>query len=519
MRDLGTAGEKFFGTLCATAAGMAANKSETDINGWDLFVEIDNVPSKFDRMSMHEGLIETKIQVKSTDGNKKFVDVELSNLKKMATSSLPCFYVLLEFDSGDIPVRGYLRHFDDDLIEKTLRRVSDEYVKDPNVKLNKKKMRLSFHEPIVPLAASVLKQLTMNHIGASHFDYLDRKREHLKSVGFEEGAHRIQFSFTGDDKLHKLIDISLGKRGAVQVVNVHGASLRFGVLSDRHKLTDDTALLTMPDVIPSDHGFLTFRDKSTGRTLKFPVDLYTSPFNAWIPKPYQKIRMDAKLFEFNILNQGKTFNLSMNVDLLERFEVEEALRMFKLMHMFSNPKNVEIVFDFQDLSSTAYLKSGDGFPDQSKKIEILEGIVKIKRYFEVDTPLNFSDHELERINTKPNFIIKLIDGNPEIFTLKFPTIDDIALGTEIESFYIFSFQLEKYVFIELILFLGNVELEDDGQYSITPRVRRSFYKTMFLIDSFNKESLMGEITSLIEGYESELPVINFSPAFFESLKI
>lgn len=40
MRDLGTAGEKYFGMLCA-AAGMAANKSETDIHGWDLFAEID----------------------------------------------------------------------------------------------------------------------------------------------------------------------------------------------------------------------------------------------------------------------------------------------------------------------------------------------------------------------------------------------------------------------------------------------------------------------------------------------
>ncbi|WP_448649429.1 hypothetical protein [Pseudomonas corrugata] len=518
MRDLGTAGEKFFGTLCA-AAGMAANKSENDINGWDLFVEFDQASSKFDRMSMHEGLVEIKVQVKSTDGRKRAVDVELSNLKKMATSSLPCFYVLLEFDNGDFPARAYLRHFDDDLIEKTLRRVSDEHYKDPNVRLNKKKMRLGFHEPILPLAASELKQMIMGYVGASHLDYLEHKREFLRSVGFEEGSHQIQFSIVGDDKLHQLIDISLGKKGAIQVENVHHATLRFGILSDRLKLTDDTALLTISDIMPANHGFISFKDKSTGRTLKFAVDLYSSPLNSWIPKHHRKVRLDAKLFEFNILNYGKSFKISIDVELLEQIEVEDALRAFKLMHMLSNPQKIEITFDFNDLSSTAYLKPGEGFSDQSLIIEVFEGIIKIKRYFELEADLYFSLQDAETIRAGLNHLLPAINGDATIFKLKFILGDEIATGTEIECFYTLSFQLGSYVFVELILFSGDVEREEDGQYSLIPKAKKSLYKTMFCIDSIHKQTLAEEIANLIESHKSDLPVINFTRNFLKNLKV
>lgn len=517
MRDLGTAGEKYFGVLCA-AAGMAANKSETDIHGWDLFVEIDTSTNTFDRMSMHEGVIETKVQVKSTDGVRKSVDVELSNLKKMATSSLPCFYVLLEFDGGDAPARGYLRHVDNDLIQKTLRRVSDEHAKEPNVRLNKKKMRINFHDPISPLSASSVKQMILSHIGTSHLDYLDRKREYLKSVGFEEGSLRIKFSIVGDDKLHKLIDISLGKKDTVEIGTVHGSSLRFGILSERNELTSDTALLTMPDVTPSDRGFISFRDKSNGRTLRFPVDLYNSPFDSWVPKNFRKIRMDGRLFEFHVLNYGKSFNITMNIHLLEQLEVEEAYRMFKLTHMLSKPQNIDLTFEFQGNSSTAYLNAGESFPDQSAAIEALEKIIKIKHYFEVDSPLYFSASDINSARAELNQLIHAIEGAPEIFNLNFSSGDEISAEIELECFHIFSFQLGRYVFLELVLFLGKAVKAQGDQYNITPTNKKSFYKAMLKAGSIDSVTLQEEITTIVDSYESSRPVISFVPAFFASAR-
>lgn len=517
MRDLGTAGEKYFGMLCA-AAGMAANNSQTDIHGWDLFVEIDESTNAFDRMSMHEGVIETKVQVKSTDGDKRYVDVELSNLKKMATSSLPCFYVLLEFDGGEVPVRGYLRHFDNQLIQKTLRRVSDEHAKDPRVKLNKKKMRLNFDNLISPLSASVIKKMMMSHIGSSHLDYLEQKRKYLKSVGFEDGSHQIKFSIVGDDKLYQLIDISLGKKDSIEIAEVHGSSLRFGVLSERNELTSDTAVLTMPDVTPSDKGVLSFRDKSNGRTLKFPVDLYSSPFDSWIPKHFRKIRMDGRLFEFHVLNYGKSFNISMNIHLLEHFEVEESFRMFKLTHMLSKPKNIDLTFEFQSVSSTAYLSSGEGFPDQSSAIEAFEKIIKIKHYFEIDTPLYFSAPDIDSTRAKLNKLIHVVEGAPEIFTLSFSSTDEINSETELECFHVLSFQVGRYVFLELVLFTGKAIKVQVDQYNITPTAKQSFYKTMFNAGHVDKKILQEEITVIVDDYESSRSVINFVPAFFAKVQ-
>lgn len=514
MRDLGTAGEKYFGVLCA-GAGMAANKSETDINGWDLFVEIDKSSNAFDRLSMHEGLIETKVQVKSTDGDSKSVDVELSNLKKMATSSLPCFYVLLEFGGGDVPLKGYLRHFDNDLINKTLHRISDEYAKDPKVKLNKKKMRLNFQDEIKPLSASTVKEMLTQHIGSSYLDYIEKKSEYLKTVGFEDGTHRIKFTIVGDEKLSKLIDISLGKKNSIEVHEIHGSSLRFGILSERKDLTSDTAILTMPDVTPTDRGFVSFKDKSNGRTLKFPVDVYSSPLNSWIPKHLRKIRMDGKLFDFNILDQAKSFNISMNIHLLETFEVEESVRLFKLTHMLARPQNIDLTFEFQGSSTTARLNSGEGFPEQSHAIEALEKIVKIKQYFEVDTPLHFSSTDINNARNKLKKLIHIVEGAPEIFRLNFSSETEINSSTELECFHILSFQVGRYVFLELALFAGNAEKGQDDKYNLTPTSRNSFYRTMFEA-GVDLKTLEQEITKIIDDYDSPRLVMNFVPGFFTS---
>lgn len=517
MRDLGRAGEKYFGALCA-AAGMAANQSETDINGWDVLVEIENCAKDLDRMSMHEGLVETKIQIKSTDGKNRYVDVELSNLKKLATSSLACFYVLLEFDSGDTPTSAYLLHVDSELIKKTLERVSDEHLKNPNVKIHKKKMRIHFSEPIKPITAANLKHLITNHIGTSHLDYLRRKHDYLKSVGFEDGAHKIKFSIVGDDKLRQLIDISLGKKDTLEIGDVHGSSLRFGVLSDTRELTNQTALLTMSDIIPASHGSISFRDKSTGRTLTFQVDLYRSPFNSWVPEKFRKIRMETKLFDFYVLNYGQSFNITLNMHLCDELEVEEALKMLKLSHMLAKPQNVDLTFKFQDLSSTAYLKSGAGFPEQSNAIETLEKIVEIKKKFEIDTPLHFNDTELQIASNNLDQLIKMISETPNIFTLTFSSTKKIDPGTEIECFCVLSFQLATYVFLELVLFTGKTEQLEELQYTTTPTTKKTFYKTMIIRNSIDTAALEEDITTIIKNYESNHLLIDLSPSFFRKIK-
>ena len=214
MRDLGKAGEDFFSGLCAIS-GMTANKAVSDRNGWDLYVEIDEENMFLDAMSLHEGQVETKIQVKTTDGKNKFVDVELSNLKKMVTTPVPAFYVLIGYEGGESPAAAYLYHVDKELIDRVLKKIASLVAVNPKVKLNKRTMRLNFTQSITPLKGSRLREMMVSMIGGKSLKYIEQKTKYLESSGFEQGAHKLSFSIQGDDQLKQFIDMSLGFKGSL----------------------------------------------------------------------------------------------------------------------------------------------------------------------------------------------------------------------------------------------------------------------------------------------------------------
>lgn len=513
MRDLGAAGENYFSAWCA-ASGMTANKSVSDMNGWDVFVEIEKSAEKFDPASMHEGLIELKIQIKSTDGSKKSVDVELSNLKKMATTTLPSFYVLMEFDRSESPKNAYLLHVDSTLSNKILKRIAELFAQDAKVKLNKKKMRLNFIDSISPLSATKLKEMILSHIGPSHLSYIDQKRNHLLSAGFEDGSHRVKFSISGDDTLQKLIDISLGKKGGIEINDVHGSTLRFGIASDIPKLKSDTAILEMPNVMPDANGFISFRDKMTGRTLKFSADLYRSVFNSWVADDLRKIRIDCRLFEIHMFHQGKSVTITINTDKIDSFDVEDSLKLYKLVHMLWKPENVSMTLDFGNGSARATLNPGECFSDQSHVITVLERLVKIKNYFEIEDPFFATSKEINENLQRLIQFEKLIDGNLDGVLIQFELDPGPAPETEVECFYVASIELGGHALIELITFYGKIQSPEIGKYSLAPTEKQSLYKTVLAIEDIDKHALEEEITNSISEYKPTHCTINLVPYFF-----
>ena len=517
MRDLGAAGENYFSAWCA-ASGMTANKSVSDMNGWDVFVEIDQSGDKFDPKLIHEGLIESKIQIKSTDGSKKSVDVELSNLKKMATSALPSFYVLMEFDGSESPKNAYLLHVDSNLSGKILKRVAELLAQDKKVKLNKKKMRLNFTDNIRPLTATKLKEMILNHVGPSYLAYIDQKRIHLLSAGNE--SHKVNFSITGDDTFNELIDISLGKKGRIEINNVHGSTLRFGIATDLPKLKSDTAILEMPDVMPDAKGSLSFRDKTSGRILKFPVDLYRSVFNDWIPENLRKMRIDANLFEILMSHQGKLITITINTANIDNFEIEDSLKIYKLIHMLWKPVNITITFDFGGISARANFNPAEGFSDQAHVIEILERVVKIKNHFEIEDLLYVTPTEINANLRQLVQIENLIDGNMHNILLSFPLDIGPDPKTEVECFYVVSLELGGYLFVELVVFYGQIQSPEAGKFCLAPTNKQTLYKTVVKIDGIEQQLLQEEIIESINQHNPIHCTINLTPYFFfQILKI
>lgn len=515
MRDLGAAGENYFSAWCA-AAGMTANKSVSDMNGWDVFVEIDNNKNNNDLEKIHEGLVETKIQIKSTDGNKKWVDVELSNLKKMATTTLPSFYVLMEFDKGDTPTNAYLLHVDNSLAGVILKRISQLSAQDAKVKLNKKKMRLKFTDCIIPLTPQKLKEMILDCIGSSHLAYMDIKRDYLRTAGYEEGGHQVKFSISGDDQFQKLIDMSLGKKGHIEISNIHKTKLRFGVSIEHSSFSSDSAILELPNVLPDAKGAVTFRDKTSGRSLTFPIDLYRGIFNSWIPSELRKIRLDCNLFEIQLFDHGKTLNFTVNTDIIESFEIEENLKLFRLINMLGEPGNVRMTLSFPEMTTNANLTPSKGFADCSQQLTILEKITKIKKHFEFDGNLFLSPSKIDEKLALINQVNFIIDGRCDVIKLTFSLDIEPKLSPETDCFYVLFFELDNYLFVELLFFVGKLSKSEEGRYIFVPDKKTTFYKTVLQADDFNKETLKDDLLASMARHESSNNMIDLVPSFISN---
>lgn len=514
MRDLGAAGESYFSAWCA-ASGMTANKSVSDMNGWDMFVEVDSSGNSSDPMLIHEGLMEMKVQVKSTDKSNKFVNVELSNLRKMVTTALPSFYVLLEFDGGEAPVQAYLCHVDKALMRKVLRRIAELLHIDRGVKLNKKVMRLNFLENVFPLTASQLKASMLSHIGGSHIEYMDDKRKFLASTGFEDGAHKIHFTVKGNQQLEKLIDLSLGKSGVVEISDMQAHSIRFGFSQENPLIRSDTAILSMPSVMPSAEGTLTFKNKTTGQTIVFSSRLYQSALNIWVPDDFKKVRFDAGLFELQLSKYGQICTVTAAVESAERSDVEQLLKLYKLVDMLWRPENVKLTFKFNSLVSSVDMKVGDGFADCSTTIEALKKVVKIKRYFELDVELAITLSEVDSKYRQIYQVNSLIDNDLEVVFLDFTLDVGPVDGASVECFYVLFFQLGQYIFVELILFTG-VVAKDECKYNLKPFGKESLYKTVFQSDEVDKETLRCELLEVMDAHKGSKPTIDLIPYFLSN---
>lgn len=136
MRDTGSMGENYFSQLCADA-GLTANPSSKDKFGWDFIVDFPQ-SNDFSPMLLHNSALTFRVQVKSTDQRFKKIQVNLSNLHRMAADLVPYFFVFIEFDRQPNAQRLFLVHMGEELISKVLSRVHKIHQSSEENNLHKK---------------------------------------------------------------------------------------------------------------------------------------------------------------------------------------------------------------------------------------------------------------------------------------------------------------------------------------------------------------------------------------------
>ena len=345
MRDLGLLGENTFSSWCHQV-GLIPNPSIIDKTGWDFYVQFSQV-GDLSVLKLHKSIFECKVQVKATDKRERKLAVTLSNLRQMATSQMPTFYIFLEFDGKNEVQKAFILHLDNNIIYSILKRIHEIEQSDKENNLNKRKMTLHYDEnhELKVLNGKNLKENLLAYIGEDYSKYINEKSQFLENCGFEDGHGIIQFSLNGEDSIKKIIDVSLGLEEELDIENLVTIEQRFGIPSKNPEFELKKAKLKLGMLAPK-KGKIHFKEDQLSSGLTFDMNFYISPFSFQEFRKFSKFRIIGDFFDLSCepYQNKANYNFSLGDDF--RWEIKQLKKAITLISLLSRDKH-RTIFDIE----------------------------------------------------------------------------------------------------------------------------------------------------------------------------
>ncbi|WP_063914669.1 hypothetical protein [Pseudomonas sp. p21] len=506
MGDIGTSGELYFMALCA-GDGITANKSQADKNGWDVLVEVDQDATTLTQQTLHEPVITGTVQVKSTRSSSLKVSVTLSNLRKMATSSLPTFYLLMDFTQGPMPSRAFLRHVDEQLIQQILERVNAHLVAGKRDSLHKLKMVIDFGlgQEITLNGSTSLRTEFLRAVGNSQARYTDDKQRFLKTVGYENGSHLMRFNLVGHENLHAMIEASLGRGGPIELQDMQIISKRFGLEDPNSLHHAPIGTLVVEPSAPNAIGILTLRDGRTGDSVEVEAAAYVSPLHAMLPSNAFQIRVDCGLFDWYIRADGSGAKFVSTLDPEAPVKLENLCTYLQAIGMLSCPEGLSVEMDFHGGKSTFMVNDGTSLPGFPGALKVAETLLKTKLAFRDRGLLEVSMTELMRGSRETLEFLAFLNKETTA-RLEF------AVDGKTEPFEgVCLVPLELNVggshYLAILAVSGDITPLPDGRFSIPTTHFDTVYKTVLRSHERNAEATVRQLQRVVDDYTNPLPII------------
>lgn len=430
--NLGLLGETEFTKLCLQV-DLTTQKSQMDRTGWDFLVEFPWKPDNLSPQDILPAPLECKIQVKSTNEQRKRESITLSNLHRLIKANIPAFYCFIEFDGKPEPQAIYLVHVGKEIIEKTLKRIRELENEGKGDQLNKKHLSITYGDAdrLADITGQSLKNEIEKHIPEGMEKYIENKNQLLNTLGFEDGKGQFNFTIISDDPIRDILDLSLGIRKELDIDNSIIHDKRFGILSKTPYIEGDGGILSLK-VEPLE-AELKFKEYKFSPGISFSAKLYISPFNEFIPKERIKLRVESRFFEFIIeSNQNINFSIRSYAEGSSLKELKNFLQVMTILEKSSSPIIVEmksayptLSFSLEDPPESLFDPSIFNDPEYnwSRVHELAEMAIEICR--EMDIPENevlINIEELIRsFRTSGNIqlLYQALSGNVESVNLRF----------------------------------------------------------------------------------------------------
>jgi hypothetical protein len=518
MRDLGRMGENVFSFWCSSE-GMTANPSNVDKEGWDFLVEFEDNKGEHGLFSdIHEAAFTSKVQVKASDSQDRKLAIKLSNLHRLATAPMPAFYVFIEFDGKDSAQKVFVRHVDEPLIRTILSRVHEIEQKGQRHLLHKKTITVHYDEThmLAEATGDALANAMRECIGGRMAEYVARKNAYLSMVGFEEGFADIVITAEGHENIERLINMSLGLAGPVDISEFITYKKRFGKRSSTPHRRDRHVKLDMPNLEPVCEGSLRCKADRLGPAFVFTAKMFSSPFNGCVPEDLRKSRIVTDFFDliFNPFNLAQGLQLTNAPSLTlktKKSDIRELSRHLRFLALVSTPGQrtyTEFIVDSKSLMDLEMISPGMDFNFRDEQ-DAIEAGLRILAFLEIPDSIQISLNQASYYSSRIIEMDTVLSSTAGAFKIQIPPSDELSkLNREWACLFFLTTPIGNIWVGVFMMIFGKPILPSDGSYTLYS-TKKELVRTVVRIEGeeMKHKELITAISEIEDKYAKEYDVV------------
>lgn len=450
LRKVGNMGRGDFDRLCNASGLIYNSSSEDDSGGWDAIVEFPLLGGIALLNSLNEQPIQCFVQIKSSDGEKKGVQVKLSNMKRFCDTPLPCFFFFARYNNNSNIEQAYLVHINRDIMFQVLKRIRQNDIEKKSP-LHKLYFTVSYsNEDEIDLTnENALKTAIERHIPHGMKKYSEDKLRDLGDVGYNENRYAFNFKIDNNDDYKSLISATLGYPTRINVKDVRCWDTRFDINFQLEELTAEQAMIEIKPVEAFSTGSIRFEDDK--EDVSFKCEFFVSPIALSAPDELASFRVSSGFFD--LLVGIKNNKLKIDFESYDKtFYLADIRELLLLMKMLNAPSgDLKLIIKNDKGNETSFLASNNSFPANSITNEIIKAeqialtLTQVASYFRVDKDSKVSINELIRKQKdieRMHAFISTIPGTYPALRLDIPECDDNIDATK---------ELRLFIAIPLIL--------------------------------------------------------------------
>lgn len=467
MRDLGRLGENIFSVWCSQV-GLVANPSIIDKTGWDFYVQFP-ITDDLSVSKLHKPAFECRVQVKATDSRDRKWQITLSNLRQMATASMPTFYCFLEFDNKNEVQKAFLVHVDSKLIYSILKKIHGIEQSDKDNNLNKRKMTIHYgmDEQIEILDGENLKNSLLNFIGDDYPKYLQDKNNFLKSCGFSDGHGILKFSVIGEDGIQQINDASLGIKEEIEVKNIVSLEQRFGIPAKNPNFELSEAKLKISK-IKSRKGKVRFKESKFSMGWIFPIEFYLAPFSFGDYREFSKFRVVGSFFDIvcePYKNKG-IYHFHFGDQKFQVKEFQDAIQ--SIISLTGEEKNIIVELELDNYPTLDFqLKTKKMDHDLDYPFELLKKVENICLDMNLSNEVFISLQDLYEDDEKIQQLHAFLKNTDEVLCSVRFTLEEVQMKYETTvSIFAIHCRLGVHFVVLIMSIIGKAHKTDKNEYEM-----------------------------------------------------